>query len=604
MTKPIHLSRFTRPMNRRTFGHAMLGQVAAIQALSMTGSADAETIAQFGAVGDGQTDAAGEINAAIDVVHAEGGGVVLLPAGTYRLETTVILKRGVYLLGVHQGAVTLKLKPGANCNILDSERFDDLLAARAYDFAQDSRFTQDYGCENLVLHGNRAEQGTKSLLYGVRWYGRRAQMRNCIITDVKGVGLFTEKLGGHTQPFDHSKTQVPAGIHNVQIMATDEEGWIVGGMADIAVDGVVTNLIGPRGKPVDGIAPTSSTFLGEEIHSIRVLSRSSFEAGMLNLNNARFGRGLYVEGGARVHVNNLIVAGCWGALKVEANALGSINSITSQANQRRWKRAGHNGTRAGHPHIHNLADDVQYDNVLIRRVGDQDTGDPAILEEGGAMWQSVKIRQGNRTDPGHGIVISGTGSQFLSVDIKGCGGTASDGAPSAAVLIRRGADLFLRARLANNLRGVVNEQANLDGDFDIVARFTSATDTVLEGFTRNPTIDGVTVNQGWLTKESLRKSRITLRDDGQEYYNGFSGLASPDWDVTTTKPQAATVAHGMWRTPDLDEVHLTLFCDGPSFPRIDYFLISAVDRETLTFNLKLGTSLVKSVTSKWGAKIN
>ena len=52
----------------------------------------------YGAVGDNVTDDTAAIQAVIDVAYAAGGGVVLLPAATYRV-INLILKDGVVLYG-------------------------------------------------------------------------------------------------------------------------------------------------------------------------------------------------------------------------------------------------------------------------------------------------------------------------------------------------------------------------------------------------------------------------------------------------------------------------------------------------------------------------
>jgi hypothetical protein len=57
----------------------------------------------FGAVGDAKTDDTGSIQKALDEAGAQGGGVVLLPAGTYRIEGHLTIPPGVTLQGIFQG---------------------------------------------------------------------------------------------------------------------------------------------------------------------------------------------------------------------------------------------------------------------------------------------------------------------------------------------------------------------------------------------------------------------------------------------------------------------------------------------------------------------
>ena len=56
-------------------------------------------VLDFGAVGDGVTDSAAAIQAAIDFASANDGGIVFIPRGSYICSTGLILKRGVNLVG-------------------------------------------------------------------------------------------------------------------------------------------------------------------------------------------------------------------------------------------------------------------------------------------------------------------------------------------------------------------------------------------------------------------------------------------------------------------------------------------------------------------------
>ena len=56
--------------------------------------------ADFGAVGDARTDDTPAIQKALDAAGKQGGGVVLLPAGTYRIEGRLTVPSGVTLQGI------------------------------------------------------------------------------------------------------------------------------------------------------------------------------------------------------------------------------------------------------------------------------------------------------------------------------------------------------------------------------------------------------------------------------------------------------------------------------------------------------------------------
>jgi len=68
----------------------------------------------YGATGDGTTDDATSIQAAIDAASAAGGGIVFLPPGTYSVETTIDLKGTVSLVGAGMASTVLTMNHASN----------------------------------------------------------------------------------------------------------------------------------------------------------------------------------------------------------------------------------------------------------------------------------------------------------------------------------------------------------------------------------------------------------------------------------------------------------------------------------------------------------
>ncbi|NNM84849.1 MAG: hypothetical protein HKL96_03710 [Phycisphaerales bacterium] len=62
--------------------------------------------ADYGARGDGKADATGAIQKALDAAARRGGGVVLLPAGRYRVDASLYVPSSVALEGVFKGPVS------------------------------------------------------------------------------------------------------------------------------------------------------------------------------------------------------------------------------------------------------------------------------------------------------------------------------------------------------------------------------------------------------------------------------------------------------------------------------------------------------------------
>lgn len=80
------------------------------------------SVKSYGAVGDGVTDDAAAINAAIVYVNSKGGGTVFFPSGVYRVKSSVKYLAGADLIGESMGNTTLKWYPDTNTtgSILDT----------------------------------------------------------------------------------------------------------------------------------------------------------------------------------------------------------------------------------------------------------------------------------------------------------------------------------------------------------------------------------------------------------------------------------------------------------------------------------------------------
>lgn len=77
---------------------------------------DRFSVRDFGATGDGATDDAAAINLAISATFAVGGGTVYFPKGVYLIQSAVLMKAGVRLLGEDRGNTIIRQAAGANLN--------------------------------------------------------------------------------------------------------------------------------------------------------------------------------------------------------------------------------------------------------------------------------------------------------------------------------------------------------------------------------------------------------------------------------------------------------------------------------------------------------
>ena len=151
----------------------------------------------YGAVGNGTTNDAGAIQAALDAAAAASGGIVLLDALTYRLGATLVIKTGVTLRGQGPGVTTLKLLNSIDEPVIETLNFDTFTGTGNGNTAPHS-----FCVENLTIDGNKANQTTDS--DGLRLYGSAFRLRNLEIVNCKWDGLRTEfsRTGGNLDVVD------------------------------------------------------------------------------------------------------------------------------------------------------------------------------------------------------------------------------------------------------------------------------------------------------------------------------------------------------------------------------------------------------------------
>jgi hypothetical protein len=141
--------------------------------------------AQYGAKGDGATDDTTAIEKAITAA-ATAGGTVYLPPGTY-ISGLQTLPSNVTLRGAGIGATVLKLKNGANTDLIHTTGFATLTGTNSEAGIRQS------GITNMTLDGNKANNtapaGTQGLL---AIYGCRFTLRDFRIQNAAGNGLFSE----------------------------------------------------------------------------------------------------------------------------------------------------------------------------------------------------------------------------------------------------------------------------------------------------------------------------------------------------------------------------------------------------------------------------
>lgn len=142
----------------------------------------------YGAVGDGATDDASRIQAAIDAAETAGGGIIYLPPGTYMAGTRLVIgdgafgpHSGIWLVGAGRNTSVIKMASGANLT--------ELIHIGVTDASTDE--TQFCGLLDLTIDGNKANQSTTTATVKL-WNARYYAISRCSIENSAGHGIYED----------------------------------------------------------------------------------------------------------------------------------------------------------------------------------------------------------------------------------------------------------------------------------------------------------------------------------------------------------------------------------------------------------------------------
>jgi hypothetical protein len=148
-------------------------------------------VRQFGAVGDGKADDTKSIQNAITAART-AGGIVFFPPGIF-LTRRLTLYSHVHLRGSGGDATVLRLKPGANSAIIESDGFAKLTGTRS-----DAGVTM-FSVRDLTLDGNKSHNTVGG--YGLRIYGYGYELSEVIAFNCRNDGVFSEWGPAGSLPF-------------------------------------------------------------------------------------------------------------------------------------------------------------------------------------------------------------------------------------------------------------------------------------------------------------------------------------------------------------------------------------------------------------------
>lgn len=266
------------------------------------------------------------------------GGLIVLSAGTYYINTPIIMKSNAHIWGT-RGATILQLVNGANCDVIQGQNFLTLTGNGGN--SSNSGIAR-WSVRDLIIDGNRANQSAAS--YGIRVYGYDYDLTWVTIRNCYTDGLYTE-WGSDGSPTDSMESR----LQGLKIHDCGNWGWHCRGPHDsICTDSIFwqNNQSGGTGGGIwaesDGTANGSGT--------------TNYSAGGLMLENVHTWGGSHNWGivlDTTAYLSNVQVEGAiYGMICVRADAVisgGRLFYPSSQDGNGAGLQLGDDGTTVGLP---------------------------------------------------------------------------------------------------------------------------------------------------------------------------------------------------------------------------------------------------------------
>lgn len=143
-------------------------------------------VTSYGARGDGETDDTQAIQAAIDAAEANGGGIVVFPAGVFRCN--IVVGPRIWLQGAGTRATTLVSVAGSDGDVIKARAFDEL-TCKAHAEGDYLRGSYGLSIRDIGIDGDRLNNEAG---YGIRIWGASPTFRDLIVKNCVDDGIYTE----------------------------------------------------------------------------------------------------------------------------------------------------------------------------------------------------------------------------------------------------------------------------------------------------------------------------------------------------------------------------------------------------------------------------
>lgn len=400
-------------------------------------NADVINVKDFGA-STADANVSPKIQAAIDALALAGGGILQIPAGTWNIGTTLVLKTNISLIGAGKEATTLRLNTGANVDMIRTEGWGTFTSL------QDAGVPHDYRILDLTLDGNYLANAWNSATntinnstgYGLKSYGYGFE----IDIEVKNIAEVGILLDGDGSP---PTLQDAASSISVFGRVFGKEGLIIRGPGDGILRSAWIGLCGILPRPTaDTTLPTSAEWPGEAVDGV-VIEDCNIEIDVVHVYACWAGtgfrvrdgdRGGGVRGASRVEANHIISESNRAQVYLESNTYGMIATLSIRNLTRlypSWSAAVPTYTQP----------DQTYDGITL---------DCKAMQIGSCRMYQTSASNANRVKSATALVILGDGNtigfQYDTV-------TGTTGDPEVG-LILSGDAVLIRGSM-NNVRGSV-----------------------------------------------------------------------------------------------------------------------------------------------------
>ena len=204
----------------------------------------------FGAIGDGVTSVGALINNALEF-SLTVGKEVHLGGGTYVIETPIIIKNLMHLIGTGRFNSELVAADGLNDAVIKTYDFDNLTGQAKWLVADGVVY--GFTLSNFSIDGNKANQTAGN---GISIYGKGYVLFDILVHDAYAVGVYSETAnsGGQTDVTDMPEQYVSG----LRIRDSGSYGLHYRGPHDGLIDQVTIALAGNDGARFE----TSANFSG------------------------------------------------------------------------------------------------------------------------------------------------------------------------------------------------------------------------------------------------------------------------------------------------------------------------------------------------------